>query len=245
MVGACKPDQIMKLKDLSPNANNPRTITPAKIAMLKKSLIKFGDLSGIVFNRKSKHLVGGHQRRETFDPETDITITKKYSKPSKTGTVAEGYFEHKGEKYNYREVFWDEMTEKAANIAANKGAGEWDIPQLNEWLKDLSDFDLDFDMSLTMFDAEDLEALPNPIEVSAYTRKQSQGKEDEDEKEKAPPRCKPGQVYALGTTRLKCGEDDLHFCDFIIARWERQSGQDVVLQNPTKKRAAKQLDKHV
>src|SRR4051812_43912555 len=116
----------MQIKNLVPNAENPRTITPAKRAMLKKALLKFGDLSGIVYNRKTKQLVGGHQRREIFDPESVVTITKKFSKPTKTGTVAEGFVEFNGEKFSYREVYWDAHLEKAANIAANKGAGEWD-----------------------------------------------------------------------------------------------------------------------
>lgn len=142
----------LKLSDLNPNPKNPRTISDAKLSMLKKSLDTFGDLSGVVYNRKTKCLVGGHQRSKIFDKNTDVTITKKYPKPSKVGTVSEGYFEVKGEKFSYREVYWDETKEKAANIAANKGAGEWDLPQLSEWLKDLNNFDLDFDMDLTMFD---------------------------------------------------------------------------------------------
>lgn len=221
----------MKIKDLTPNANNPRTITDQKRAMLKKALLKFGDLSGFVFNKKTKQLVGGHQRRDIFDQEAVITIVKKFSRPSKTGTVAEGYVEFNGEKFSYREVYWDSRLEKAANIAANKGAGEWNMGQLNEWLKELSDFDLDFDLDLTMFDAKELANLPNPIEVGAHTRTPGQGKKDKPETQK-PAKCKSGQVYALGEARLKVG-GDLHFCDRVIALWEKTSESDAVLMPKT------------
>lgn len=225
----------MKIKELEPNSNNPRFVTDAKLKMLKKAMIEFGDLSGIVYNRKSKKLAAGHQRQKQLDPNTVITIVKKYSKPTKTGTVAEGFVEMNGERFNYREVYWTPAKEKAANIAANKGAGEWDFPKLNVWLKELSDFDLDFDLDLTMFDAKDLGSLPNPIEVAAHTRTPGSGQEDEEPaEEKKPAKCKAGEVYALGATRLKCGEDDLHYCDLIISRWEKYSGAEAVLQVKTK-----------
>src|SRR5271165_7331278 len=123
----------MKLSELSPNPNNPRKITDKKKEMLKKALAKFGDISGIVYNQKSKQLVGGHQRKEVFGPDAVITIVKKYPKPTRAGTKAEGYITIKGERFSYREVWWDDVTEKAANIAANKGAGEWDKEILGNW----------------------------------------------------------------------------------------------------------------
>lgn len=139
----------MKIKDLKANPKNPRTISDEKLAMLKKAIAEFGDLSGIVFNRKTKHLVGGHQRTKGFDPSAEIHIEKKFSKPTKTGTVAVGYVLVNGERHSYREVEWDKIREQAANIAANKGAGEWDLPQLEEWFRELDDFG--FDLDLTMF----------------------------------------------------------------------------------------------
>lgn len=143
----------MQLKDIKGNPKNPRTASDAKLAMLKKSLAEFGDLSGIVFNRRTKHLVGGHQRKDVLPKDSKITILKKYPKPSKVGTCAEGYITVDGEKYSYREVHWDEVKEKAANIAANKGAGEWDLDQLTNWMKELEGFG--FDLDLTMFDEDE------------------------------------------------------------------------------------------
>ncbi len=225
--------ESMKLKDLQPNEQNPRIVTKQKLAMLKKAVVKFGDLGGVIYNRKSQRLVGGHQRQKVFDPDSIITIVKKYSRPTKTGTVAEGFVEVNGERFSYREVYWAPAIEKAANIAANKGAGEWDMPQLNEWLKELSQFDVNIDLDLTMFDAKELSELPTPIEVAAHMRKPGSDKDDE-EIERGPAKCKPGELYALGKTKLKCGEDDLHYCDLIISRWEKYSGKEAVLIAETK-----------
>lgn len=140
----------MKIKDLKANPKNPRTVSDEKLAMLKKALAEFGDLSGVVYNRKTKQLVGGHQRTKNFPPDATIEITTKFKKPTKVGTVALGYVLVNGERHNYREVEWDEIREKAANIAANKGAGEWDLPQLEEWMKEIDEYG--FDLDLTMFD---------------------------------------------------------------------------------------------
>jgi len=47
----------MDVKSLKPAGYNPRKITDKKLEMLKKSLEEFGDLSGIIFNRRrNKHL---------------------------------------------------------------------------------------------------------------------------------------------------------------------------------------------
>lgn len=236
----------MKIKDLTPNAANPRTITDAKLKMLKKAMTKFGDLSGIVFNKKSNKLVGGHQRTKIIDSSAVVTVVKTYSRPTKTGTVAEGFVEMNGERFSYREVYWDAAHEKAANIAANKGAGEFDPAKLHDWLKDLTSFDTDFDINLTMFDAKELASLPSPIEVAAHTRTPGSGK-DEEEQEDTPAKCKAGEVYALGATRLKCGEDDLKYCDLIISRWEKYSGQEAILlpKSIVRKKAAKQRESSV
>jgi hypothetical protein len=143
----------MKLKDLKPNPENPRTVTDEKLLMLKKSLSEFGDLSGVIYNRKTKLLVGGHQRTKLIPKDSIVTVLKQYEKPTKTGTVAEGFIVANGERFSYREVAWDKSKEKAANIAANKGAGEWNIEQLSTWMQEL-DGEL-FDLDLTMFDKDE------------------------------------------------------------------------------------------
>lgn len=143
----------MNLKDIKANPKNPRTASDDKLALLKKSLAEFGDLSGIVYNRRTKHLIGGHQRKDVLPPGSKIFLTKKYAKATKVGTVAEGHVDVDGERFAFRVVHWDPVKEKAANIAANKGAGEWDMDQLGEWMRELEGFG--FDLDLTMFDGDE------------------------------------------------------------------------------------------
>ncbi len=144
------------VKELRAWERNPRTITDAKRSILVKTLTEFGDLSGVVYNLKNKALVGGHQRADVM-AEGKIEITKKFAKPTKNGTVARGYIEYKGEKYGYREVSWDDKRHAAASVAANKGAGEWDLPGLRELLSELDESK--FDVSLTGFDMDELNAM--------------------------------------------------------------------------------------
>lgn len=155
----------MKIKkipitDLKPANYNPRKITDEQLERLKKSLQEFGDLSGIVFNRRTGNLVGGHQRIKCLPP--DVKIEKKELKEkSKTGTKAQGFIIFDGgEKHTYREVDWDEATEKMANIAANKHGGEWDKEKLWELLKELSEMP-NFDFGLIGFDDSELENFLN------------------------------------------------------------------------------------
>src|SRR5271165_5516345 len=111
----------MKLSELKANPKNPRTITEAKLSQLEKSLREFGSLDGFIFNKKTNRLVGGHQRQKIF----------------KDAKVVGDFVIWEGKRFPYREVNWSEAKEKAANIAANKGAGEWDMSQLTEWMKEL------------------------------------------------------------------------------------------------------------
>lgn len=224
----------MKISALKPQPENPRTITPAKAAQLKKTLLEFGDLSGIVFNKKTQHLVGGHRRVENFSPAGDVVYTRKFKKPTRAGTVAEGYVTLSGERFSYREVSWPLAREKAANIAANKNAGEWNLPALGKWIKELGSFDVDFDLELTMFDAEEIAKLPVAIDVGGHTRTGGAAKDEEDS-EPVKVKCRPGQLYDLGSSQLRCGPEELEFCDKIIARFEKWSGQNAVLIERSKR----------
>lgn len=130
------------LNDLHANPKNPRQISKHDFEALKKSIVKFGDISGIVFNRTTDRLVGGHQRTQAFkmlDGEKKITITQNFEQPNSVGTVAIGYVSLNGEHYSYREVEWQEDLEIAANIAANRIQGEWDmdlLAEMNYWLNE-------------------------------------------------------------------------------------------------------------
>lgn len=139
------------LKDLRPDPNNPRIMKEDSFKGLVKSLQSFGDISGITYNRKTKHLVAGHQRREALLAiggldEAKIEITKQFDKPTKLGTVAVGLIYVNDEPINYREVEWDSAKERKANIMANNPAimGVYDQLKLAE---QLNEFRLDDDFT--------------------------------------------------------------------------------------------------
>lgn len=151
----------MKLSELVPNPENPRTITAEQQEALKKSLYEFGDLSGFVFNEVSGYLVGAHQRQKVLPPDAEIIIEKKYSKPTRTGTVAEGYVIVDNERFSYRQVRWGKKREMAANIAANKHGGQFNDAKLAPWLLDLDAVNFDFD--LIGFSQEEFENICAPF----------------------------------------------------------------------------------
>lgn len=160
----------MKLKDLKPADYNPRTITDEQLERLKKALHEFGDLSGIVFNRRTDNLVGGHQRLKCLPPDAKVEKTK-LKKTSRTGTIAEGRIFIDGENYTYREVDWPVEKEKAANIAANQHGGEFDDELLGALLKELSETP-DFDVDLLGFDSSEIDTILASITAEGLTEKE-------------------------------------------------------------------------
>lgn len=118
----------MKISELNPNPRNPRTISPDSLKGLKASIKKFGDLSGVVYNRTTKQLVGGHQRVKVFqDHNPEIKMIDSDL----------GYFEYQGYKFVYREVEWSEGKEAQANLLANNPniQGQFDLELLPEFLE--------------------------------------------------------------------------------------------------------------
>ena len=149
----------MDIKELTPNPRNPRKITDERLGMLKKSLDTFGPLYGVIFNRTTGRLAGGHQTIKTLPEGSKVVITKTYDVPTKSGTISLGHVIMGDESIPYREVLWDENTEHAANIAANKHGGEWDFPLLSSLLLELDAANID--ISITGFSAKDLEDMVN------------------------------------------------------------------------------------
>lgn len=113
-------------------AYNPREISEHDFKKLVQSIERFGDLGGIVRNTATGNLVGGHQRVRAFKalPNAEITITERFTEPTKNGTVAYGYVAFGGERFTYREVQWELGFEQAANIAANRIQGQFDLDLL-------------------------------------------------------------------------------------------------------------------
>lgn len=188
----------MKLSELSPNPENPRKITAEQQSALKKSIYEFGDLSGFVYNETSEQLVGAHQRQLVMPGDSEIVIEKKYSKPTRTGTTAEGFVIVDGERFSYRQVRWGKQREMAANIAANKHGGEFDNAKLAPWLLELDSFNLDLD--LVGFSKEEFEDVCAPFRTMPS--------EGEDHIPPIPKKTKIklGDLFQLGEHRVLCGD---------------------------------------
>lgn len=147
----------MEIKNLKPSKVNPRKITEKMFNLLGETIKEYGDLSGIVLNVRTGELVGGNQRTQFFKRnEAEIHATPV--KDSKVGTVAIGYVIFNGEKYNYREVDWDDKKAQLANVIANKAGGFWDQDLL------ANHFDIE-DLKLAGFEDFELGMFEHEVEV--------------------------------------------------------------------------------
>lgn len=121
-----------RLVDLVPAADNPRRISDDARRGLAESVLRFGDLSGIVFNRRTGRLVAAHQRREVLLASgVDVEREIEWSEPV---AGLDGTEERIGEldlgpglRFRVRLVDWSDAVERAANVAANdpRIAGEF------------------------------------------------------------------------------------------------------------------------
>jgi hypothetical protein len=171
----------MKVNDLKPADYNPRKITDKKLSALKKSLDEFGDLSGVVFNVRTKTLISGHQRCKNFD--ASWKIVKKEHK-DKTGTVALGYIETPGGRMTYREVDWPIIKEKRGNLAANNHGGDNDEILLKDLLEELK-LDDPLEIELLGFDEIPFKEDPHLL-LNNFTKNYGGKKDDTDHYEAQP-----------------------------------------------------------
>lgn len=176
--------ELKSLEQLNKNPKNPRKISKQDFANLKQSIAKFGDLSGIVFNRTTGRLVGGHQRIEAFNAlpsKAQVIITQNFDQPNQVGTVALGYVDYNNEQYAYREVQWDEATETAANIAANRIQGEFDLDLLAELNQELAQLEnADEMLKLTGQSDKELERLNKMAGIEPESEVPDEGTEPEE-----------------------------------------------------------------
>lgn len=145
--------------DLRANPNNPRAPwTPEQETFFRKSLARFGDLGGVVFNRTTGQLVGGHKRIAVFREGSDLTLDATDQPKDVQGTVAHGFVIVDGTRFAYREVEWSPEVESAANLAANRWAAEWEWSLVSGALTDLSATAADL-LLLTGFPQHELDNL--------------------------------------------------------------------------------------
>lgn len=164
--------QRIPLNEINPAKYNPRKdLKPGdpEYEKLKKSIQEFDLVEPLVMNRRGNVLISGHQRlkilKERGDTETEVSV-----------------------------VDLPPEREKALNIALNKIDGQWDMPKLEELLKNLDDELRD----ITGFDAQEIE------EMLGF---QEEVREDDfDGEEPVDPITQPGDLWILGRHRLLCGD---------------------------------------
>ena len=165
-------------KDLLPADYNPRKdLKPGdpEYEKLKRSIEQFGYVEPVIWNKTTGRVVGGHQRLKVL----------LYMGMTEVDCVV---------------VELDEEKEKALNIALNKISGDWDKDKLALLIADLQG--ADFDVSLTGFAPEEIDAL--------FKESVKDGVKDDDfdvdaELQK-PAVTKPGDLWLLGRHRLVCGD---------------------------------------
>lgn len=121
----------MNLSELQEDPKNPRRISGKRAEGLRKSLEEFGDISGIVVNETTGHLVSGHQRRkQILSKYGDLKVERKPG--NEFGEIKAP----DGNVFRVRYVTWSIEKQKAANIAAN---AQTISGQFTESLDDLLD----------------------------------------------------------------------------------------------------------
>jgi hypothetical protein len=142
---------------LTPDPANPNRMDDDDKARMARALAEFGDLSGIVINRRTGLLIGGHQRADVLRAGK-LTVTD-LPEPEADGTVARGHLEHVGRRYAVRVVDWPPEKAHAALLAANRfgRVGQDDHDALCSLLEELTAGQRD--ISTTGYDEEFVEDL--------------------------------------------------------------------------------------
>ena len=105
-----KSRQPCTIKDLKAAAYNPRRISKEALGALSASLTEVGDISGIVWNSRSRRLVCGHQRLQA--------LRRHYGRKLKLDKQT--ILAPDGRRFPIRIVDWPKAKERAANIAAEQ-----------------------------------------------------------------------------------------------------------------------------
>lgn len=101
--------------DLVADQRNPREISVEAAAGLRNSLKRFGDLSGIVWNKRTKILVTGHQRMEQIREEYGDRPIEVLDGAAELGCIRID----ETHVFSVRIVDWSEAKHRMANAEAN------------------------------------------------------------------------------------------------------------------------------
>lgn len=176
--------ETKSINELRGDPKNPRRISKEDFESLKKSILTFGDLSGVILNVTTNELVGGHQRVEAFKAlgnNVDVQYAEQLQTPTSKGTVATGFVIIDGERYSYREVQWSKEMQQAANIAANRISGEFDLDLLAQVTYEIQQANPDL-VSLTGQTEKEVQKLMESIGVIDAQPPAEENQDNDDEK---------------------------------------------------------------
>lgn len=159
---------------------DPRRISDHDLQALRRSLRFFGAVQPVVVNRRSKHVVGGHQRIKAAEAEAIATLP----------------------------VVWvdlDDPSERQLNLALNRISGEWDEEKLAVLLSELESAGAD--LSLTGVTADELEEYRRA--ASAEITTQGLTDADDVPEPPDDPVTRSGELILLGDHRLLCGDSGI------------------------------------
>jgi hypothetical protein len=158
---------------LRPDPANPNRMAPEDKARMAKSLAEFGDLSGVILNRRTGLLIGGHQRADVLTG-AEIHVVD-LDAPEPDGTVGRGYLIHAGRRYSLRVVDWSPDKAHAALLAANRfgRVGQDEAALLKDLLESLDDGQRDMD--LTGYTREAIENLMTQFHIPEANKQIEEG----------------------------------------------------------------------
>lgn len=163
------------IEKLVPYAKNSRTHSEEQVAQIAASIREWGWTTPVLVDSGGT-IIAGHGR---------VMAARKLGIDKIPVVIADG---------------WTDAQKRAYVIADNKLAlnAGWDADLLGQEFAELAD--VGFDLDLTGFTAEEIDAL-KPVEVTA-------GLTDEDAVPEAPaePVTKLGDVWVMGKHRLMCGD---------------------------------------
>ena len=136
------------LAHLIPDAKNPRKDLKKgdpEFEKINKSVEKFGQLDPIIFNTRTRKILGGHQRLKVLDSQGYTELF----------TVALGAYTWAFAEADLKEL--SEKEENAANIALNKAQGDWDTQRLTDLLGELKADGMD--LTITGFSDNEINGL--------------------------------------------------------------------------------------
>ena len=166
----------ISMKDLSPAPYNPRDISNEALAGLRQSIEKFGYVDLLVVNKRTMHIVSGHQRYKILKDEGVESVKAVM-------------------------VDVDEIVEQAMNVTLNNQeiAGIWTralIPILERLRRELPEEYL----GLRLKNLRDSVSKLEPENMGQGTTL------PDDIPEPPEPMTKPGDLWILGEHRLLCGD---------------------------------------